>query len=840
MNYYHVSAPLDNLIYDKSQVFTRTEPPVDLIIVEIDERSILEIGRWPWPRSTHATLLNSLTEGGAAAVGFDIIFSDNDTSNDSSDLRFVQAMKTNGKTILPIHIEQLSNSGQIFEVLPTPRFFAAAAGVGHAHVEHDGDGVCRSVFLKEGLRDAFWPHFSVALLAVASSSELSLPGESNRGKSNSSTMQISRDFHNLIPFRFAPHSFSSVSYIDVINGSIPLSIFNNKTVLIGATATGLSDVINTPVGPIPGVELNAFIYQALSAGDFIKGLSTSVSAILSGLVSLFAVVAISGLAPRSIFMATVLSNVLVVTGSVAILVFFRIWIPPVSAVIAISIFYPLFSWRRLELAVSYLRRELDVLRTEDAGNERKQSFENVILGLNYLSLVLPIKHWQVFSNSNNEKECIYTVGNSRPISRSSDPKTELLIDSIPFSIAEFSFVLEVFWHDIYGKKNKSLLNQLFSKSTENQVTTTWGEGIVEQTIEELNQEKEKSERNSKLAEQTLSQLNEAVIVADICGRIIFVNKEAEQFLHENHEENHLIDLLSPIEINNNILWTDVIKKLLEDGQSFSYEASQDEFSLDFICQGSLLNSEDGYSDTIIVTMTNTSELKKVERDRRDALNFLSHDLQAPMVSVLSIIEQERLDGIDARQSDLLDNIEAHIKKNLGYAENFLQLSRAENISETSFSPCDMYAVMDSAIYQTASFAKTRNISFEHYRCQEDTWVLGNSDLLERAITNLFTNAIKYSDANSKISSRLEIAGDYVYIVIIDQGPGIKASEIDNLFGQFERGSNHDQTGTGLGLYFVKVVASKHKGSIQARSEIGKGSTFMLSLPLFCEDNSINH
>lgn len=834
MSHFRLADALDNLIYDYSQLLSQTEPPDDLIIIEIDEHSILQLGRWPWSREVHANLLDILTASGAKAVGIDIIFSDSDIANPDADIRFYNALKTNGKTVLPVHLEQINRSGQIIEVLPTTDFFEASANVGHVHIEYDNDGISRSVYLKEGLGDAYWPHFSVALLQTASASKLKLPGIKDDSDNEYSPMEIVRDRHNLIPFHFPPRSFSSVSYVDVLNGGIPASAFAGKTVLIGATATGLGDVISTPIGSIAGVELNAFIYQALRSSSFIHTPTSITNTAISGLLTLIIVTSIILVAPRAIFLATFFCFLLVAAVSVAALIISQIWVPPVSILIAISLFYPLFSWRRLDLAVSYLRRELKSLRQNNHNSNPEEDLERVILGLNYLSIVLPIKHWQIFDVKDGSKSCINTLNNEAPLNPSTDPKTEMLIARMPFLIAENSFLLEVFWNDIYGKANTKLLQQLIPQSSNRITESSWSEDIVEHTILELNQAKEKSERNSKLIYQTLSQLNEAVIVADICGRVIFINKEAQEFLGEDTTHKHIIDILDPIKLKDQHSWTEAIQNLISDGSAFSYEARLEQNALDFICHGSLPRVEGGESDTIIITMTNTSQLKRVERDRRDALNFLSHDLQSPMVSVLSIIEQERLDNISEQQSQLLDNIETHIKKNLGYAENFLQLSRAENISETSFTPCDMYAVLDAAIYQIQNLAKSKNIVIENKRSQEDSWVLGNSDLLERAIINLLGNAIKYSDNESKITTNLEPAGDLIYIIISDQGCGISDEHIDGLFEQFERGGNQDQNGTGLGLYFVRVVAAKHKGNIQVRSEVEVGSTFILSLPLFTD------
>ena len=121
----------------------------------------------------------------------------------------------------------------------------------------------------------------------------------------------------------------------------------------------------------------------------------------------------------------------------------------------------------------------------------------------------------------------------------------------------------------------------------------------------------------------------------------------------------------------------------------------------------------------------------------------------------------------------------------------------------------------------------REIDLDH------AWVLGDSGLLERAVTNLLNNAIKYSAQGSKVSMKVFRKNGHVWCCVEDEGYGISESELPTLFERFRRAhrnSGVDQQGIGLGLALVKATAERHGGYIDVQSREGKGSRFCLVLP----------
>jgi two-component system phosphate regulon sensor histidine kinase PhoR len=119
---------------------------------------------------------------------------------------------------------------------------------------------------------------------------------------------------------------------------------------------------------------------------------------------------------------------------------------------------------------------------------------------------------------------------------------------------------------------------------------------------------------------------------------------------------------------------------------------------------------------------------------------------------------------------------------------------------------------------------------------EDTSPLIEADqaLLQQAIHNLVENAIKYTPAQGKVNIRMWPKQDRMVIEVRDTGSGISPMDQPRLFEKFYRGAQQtskEQHGTGLGLAIVKSIAERHGGQVWVESQLGKGSTFFLAIPL---------
>ena len=804
--YLQKSEGLDWLLYDNAMSLSQLRPADDIVVIDIDDKSINQLGRWPWPRKVHATLLDSLSLAKSNVVVFDILFPELDSENYQSDLLFAQAIKRHGSVILPVYLETLGLQGQVVESPPHGLFYAEVLALGHAHLYAESDGVIRGVFLKEGVGTPYWPHLSLALAnhlnKTTTSTSWSIPGSRAEEQSTTApTVGITRDFHNLIPMPASNQGLRHYSYSDILSGVVDLTNLQGKIVFIGSTAAGLGDVLATPVGSMNGVELNAWVFQALRNNQLIQTLPALTLGIITFLSVLLLVLILGRLSPRLFLIFSIVSIAAISGAAITLLLFRNIWLPPVSAIIGIVAFFPLWSWLRAESILRFLREEIETLSkaniTQKNTSDRQQT----------------------------ARYFLEQTGILDPLTKEKTPKGELAIQ------------------ELCPEHKQSLDSEFWQKQIEKHTTNTAfshrdykGVEVIARTISQLSTIKENDKKNRQLIEKSLSRLQDAVCISDLCGEITFSNKCFEQWFQPGQQSDDLLDTLKSLQLKSGITWPQALSKLYQTNKLFTDEATlTNQSHQQFLCQASLVSINAEYADTLILTFTDITQLKAAENARTEALSFLSHDLRSPMVSVLAILDHHHSGSSTHLSNESVQHIESLVRKNLDYAESFLQLSKADALLEANMSPCDLHAVLDAAQVQAMALAASKSIKVVTERCDDDVWVLGDSSLLERALNNLISNAIKFSHEGSQIRLSLTKHEQEARLTVEDQGSGIDKQDQVTIFERFTRlKSTAGIEGAGLGLNFVKTVAKKHLGEISLKSELKLGSTFSLHLPTLSE------
>ena len=812
----------DNFLYDHLLLFKKTHQSQDVVIVEIDQQSIHEFGRWPWSRKIHSKLIDQLVS--ADAVFFDVIFAEENTSDPDGDNQLIRSVKNHGRVVLPIHMELLRHNGQLIEVPPMSRLYQVAAGLGHVHVACDDKGVCRSFYLKQGVGEAYWPHASLELfnlLKMNSSKNVfsskinailalddvliespeiyvddsekvedtsQIGGDDRAIKSDSNFMLLHRRGEMYFPFFNASDRYRKISYMDVISGGYPTDFFSNKVVFVGATATGLGDYFSTPQGLLPGVILNAIAFDALRNNELIRHYRGGWIPIISGFLVLVIALLLGRLSPFRFVVSVFFVAMLLLFLSFVALNYFHFWVVLSPVLFGLIVYYPLWNWFKLQMALTFLKRSL------------------------------------------NDFERSATINEITPIFASS-----------------------------FSQKIKSVSS---SDSIE----------VVTNTIERLQRAIEQAEYNRQLVSQSLSSLQDAVVLLDEDLRLVLSNELARVWFSglDNYssslttvENNQRSDFVTLFNDDNRQLIEpailsavkgDVVKSfslLLEESSAVSRYVlvNINKIELLDLC----FSSEDiGEKKAFIICVfTDVTAIKAAEQSKLDTLNFLSHDLRSPMVSVLAVIDmhlykQKQQDRCYSKTHsnvaddvDVFQRIRGYVKKNLDYSESLLQLSRAESLVADNFGLIDFHCVMENALYQVNVIAERRGITIDFHSVEDDIWLYGNTDLVERALVNLFSNAIKYSHDGGGINCSVALEGESIHVSIKDAGVGMSDEFLTKIFSRFARsGDDPEKRGIGLGLFFVKTVVDKHKGSIAVTSCLGEGSCFTITLPCAHVDDAV--
>jgi adenylate cyclase len=275
----------------------------DVVIVTVDEKSIARMGRWPWSRDVHARLIDRLTEAGARAVIFDVLFTEPDKSQPEGDAALGQAARRNGRVVFGMLFQTGADSEPTDPLFPIPPL--RQSGVGVVNIMPELDGVSRKLPVWLDYQGQVYPSLAFAAYAAALGAP---PGELLK------TLDIpAAGAWNEMDLNFLGgyQSFPYFSYVDVYQRRAPLHRFRDKVVLVGGTATALFDFKAVPnVHYFPGVEVHATALDNLLTGRHLrkKGPLWTVTLILlfglgSGLLFSWAPARIAGLSAFGILVA---------------------------------------------------------------------------------------------------------------------------------------------------------------------------------------------------------------------------------------------------------------------------------------------------------------------------------------------------------------------------------------------------------------------------------------------------------------------------------------------------------------------------------------------------------
>lgn len=361
-----ILARFDTLSYDFLLPLQAPTMSEDILIIDIDEASIQELGRWPWPRETHAKLLDIVSQQQAKAIGFDILFTE--PQSPSADSILADAIERNGSSFLIVAPAAVKQRAVISELLPLPDYAASAAGIGHVDVELDIDGLNRKFYLYGGMGNAHWP--SLALAMIKHGGDDSFAKDSMHINPNSQQLSGGwvRNYGGMIPFTKANDQAQHLAYADVLTQRVPLDVLKHKYILVGVTAAGVGDRIATPSyhqhERMPGVYLLAQQLNGLLQDKVIQALSPISLWLLTLLVICMGTACIMLVPLRHGFWVTIGLIVFTLVLSAVLLVGLRLWFAPAASILSLMVSWPLWNLWRIHYNVKTqleLQQRLDSL-----------------------------------------------------------------------------------------------------------------------------------------------------------------------------------------------------------------------------------------------------------------------------------------------------------------------------------------------------------------------------------------------------------------------------------------------------------------------------------------------
>jgi signal transduction histidine kinase len=311
----------------------------------------------------------------------------------------------------------------------------------------------------------------------------------------------------------------------------------------------------------------------------------------------------------------------------------------------------------------------------------------------------------------------------------------------------------------------------------------------------------------------LASLNEGVIVADAQRRVMLINPAARSLLNlpaGAHGE-------TPVG-----LFTD---ELVPPSERVirSYSATvRDE-------AGELLGAV-----TVLRDATRDQEL---DRLKSEFLAVVSHELQTPLTSIkgaLELVLEDDTGSLSRVQRRFLDTIDRNSARLVGLVGDLLDLSRLEaGRLELDPQPLDTPSLVRGALAAVSNLFEARATEVRVAVADDVPPIYGDRRRVEQILTNLLTNAAKYTPAGGAVEVAAWSENGHVALAVADTGPGVPAVEREMVFDKFYRGRDaqrRGEAGSGLGLAIVKSLVELHGGQIRVEDSLPRGAKFIVELP----------
>lgn len=347
------------------------------------------------------------------------------------------------------------------------------------------------------------------------------------------------------------------------------------------------------------------------------------------------------------------------------------------------------------------------------------------------------------------------------------------------------------------------------------------------TLSEISSEK------SKL-ETILRYMADGLIAVDNQGKIIHANPAAMRMLHLSEidiQNKHYDDIIGVL---NEKLMLSSIKQDESKGEGRENIRINDSV---FLASYAPFRDEKGTSNGIVMIIQDITERQKLDNMRKEFVANVSHELKTPLTSIKSYTETLLEGALEDKKlaKEFLNVINSETDRMDRLVRDLLQLSRLDyEKEEWNKKESNLVKIVENAIVKVSITAKNKQqkLSFVYEEEAFICWV--DKDKIEQVILNILTNAIKYTPEHGQIKILLTGDEGQAVLAIKDNGIGIPQKDISRVFERFyrvDKARSRMLGGTGLGLSIAKQILEAHNGTIDLRSEEGKGTEVIITLPL---------
>jgi signal transduction histidine kinase len=245
---------------------------------------------------------------------------------------------------------------------------------------------------------------------------------------------------------------------------------------------------------------------------------------------------------------------------------------------------------------------------------------------------------------------------------------------------------------------------------------------------------------------------------------------------------------------------------------------------------------DAIRDRETALQSSLLQMRELERLKTDFVSTVSHELRTPLTSMrgaLGLVLSGTTGELPLRARDLLKIAQSNTDRLIRLINEMLDIEKIE-AGHVSLKRewCELTALAQQTQRGLETLAMEAGVRLA-VDAARDVFVSGDADRLVQVMTNLVSNAIKFSPRGGTVTIRIEAEGQAARIHVVDQGPGIPSEFRSRIFGRFQQADSGDArraSGTGLGLAIARAIVEMHDGSIGFDTNVGRGTTFTVELP----------
>lgn len=247
--------------------------------------------------------------------------------------------------------------------------------------------------------------------------------------------------------------------------------------------------------------------------------------------------------------------------------------------------------------------------------------------------------------------------------------------------------------------------------------------------------------------------------------------------------------------------------------------------------------EGGETRGIVVVLHDISDLRRLERMRRDFVANVSHELKSPLTAIRGYVETLLSGALHDEVNNVrfLQKMDAQVHRLSKLVADLLSLARIESQEGClALEPVDGSTLLEQSLKRHEEALRNKGLTWALDAADGPVRLLGNAEAMGQVLDNLLDNAIQYTPSPGRISLRASKIGRCGCVEVQDTGIGIPEKELGRIFERFyrvDRARSKELGGTGLGLSIVKHLVQSMHGEVRVESQEGKGSRFTVSLPL---------